>query len=222
MRSFFLITVIMLTAFIGFGQHFRLNLYGNYAFNDKVESYYTSSNYFRGTIEGGLLWGASLELEVHDYYSVELLYLHQSTHAPVQYYDIYSFNEKNTTLKMNINWMMAGGMRLLTPQKEKIEPYAGFLLGAVYINAENPETNTSANSTKFAYGMRLGCNFWLTERIALKAQTGFLGAVKAAGGSLYFGTGGTGATISAYSPMVQFSVGGGLTFNFGPVAARKK
>jgi hypothetical protein len=36
-----------------------------------------------------------------------------------------------------------------------------------------------------------------------------------AGGELYFGTGGAGAGVSTYSTMMQFALGGGLTFKLG-------
>jgi len=38
-----------------------------------------------------------------------------------------------------------------------------------------------------------------------------LSAVQSLGGSFYFGTGGSGAGVSAYSTMYQWGLGGGLT-----------
>ena len=92
-------------------QGLRLNLYGHYVFDDQVESYYNSTNYFHGLVKGGFQGGGSLEFRVHDYYGVELLYLRQKTTVPVDYYDISSGREKNPTLDLNINWITMAGMR---------------------------------------------------------------------------------------------------------------
>src|SRR6478609_8408839 len=52
----------------------RLNAYGSYVFDDKVDDYYSSTSFYNGKIKGGFLWGAGLEYRVHDYYGIELLY----------------------------------------------------------------------------------------------------------------------------------------------------
>lgn len=222
MKSILLLSIIVLPATTLFAQHIRLNAYGNYVFDDRVEAYNTSSNYFQGTIQGGLLWGGGIEVQVHEYYAIEVLYLRQDTKAPVQFYDINSFSEKNGTVDMNIDWIMAGGMRALSPDKTKIEPFAGCLMGVALINAENPETNSSANATKFAWGIRIGSNFWLTDRLAVKVNANLLSAVQASGGSLYFGAGGAGTSVTGYSSMTQFSLGGGLVLQFGSGTPRHK
>lgn len=221
MKPVILLFMIIFCATTAFTQHIRLNAYGNYVFDDRVEAYNTSTNYFQGTIEGGLLWGAGIEVQVHDYYAIEVLYLRQDTKAPVHYYDINSFTERNATVDLGIDWIMAGGMRALTPEKTKIEPYAGCLLGMALIKAENPEKNSTANATKFAWGLRVGSNFWFTDRLAIKVQAGLLSAVQASGGTLYFGSGGAGTTVTGYSSMTQFSLGGGLVLQFGSITPRK-
>lgn len=221
MKPVILFFIIIFSVTTAFTQHIRFNAYGNYVFDDRVESYNTSTNYFQGTIEGGLLWGAGIEVQVHDLYAIEVLYLRQDTKAPVHFYDINSFSEKNATLDVGIDWIMSGGMRALTPEKTKIEPYAGCLLGVALIKAENPEKNSTANATKFAWGLRVGSNFWFTDRLAIKVHANLLSAVQASGGSLYFGTGGAGTTVTGYSSMTQFSLGGGLVFQFGSATPRK-
>jgi hypothetical protein len=222
MKSLPLLFIIICSATAAFAQHIRLNAYGNYVFDDRVEAYNTSTNYFQGTIEGGLLWGAGIEVQVHEYYAIEVLYLRQDTKAPVHFYDINSFSDKNATLDVGIDWIMAGGMRALSPDKTKIEPYAGCMMGVALINTENPDKNTTASATKFAWGLRVGCNFWLSDRLAVKVQTQLLSAVQASGGTLYFGTGGAGTSVTGYSSMTQFSLGGGLVLQFGSPTPRHK
>jgi hypothetical protein len=84
-------------------------------------------------------------------------------------------------------------------------------------NVDDQAANStlSGNATKFAWGAKLGLNFWASESLGIKIQTGLNSAVQGAGGGLYFGTGGVGAGVSTYSTFYQFYVGGGLTFKMG-------
>lgn len=199
-------------------QKLRLNVYGNYAFDDKVDNAYSygSEGYFSAKIKGGFLWGGGLEYRLHETYGVELMYLRQDTHAPVDYWDYYSPvpGNKHTDLDLSLNYIMIGGVRSFKANA-KVEPFGGFMLGMAIIDTKNPEQNSSNSATKFAWGARLGTNIWASERVGIKLQAQFLSVTQGAGGGLYFGTGGAGAGISTYSSMFQFVLGGGLVFKIG-------
>ncbi len=211
MRTYLTFFIISFATSTSFSQGLRLNVYGHYVFDDKVESYYSPSNYFHGTIKGGALWGGGAEFRIHDSYGVELLYLRQNTTVPVHYYDISSVSEKSPTLDMNVNWILTGGMRS-ERVNEKVEAYGGFLFGVAILDVHNPENQQSNSATKFGWGLKAGCNIWVSEKVGIKLQAQLLSAVQAAGGSLYVGTGGTGGAVTGYSSMLQFSLGGGLCF----------
>ncbi|HEY6979269.1 MAG TPA: hypothetical protein VH396_23395 [Chitinophagaceae bacterium] len=201
----------------GNSPNIRLNAYGAYVFDDKVDNGYTynTSGYFSGTLQGGFLWGGGLEFRLHDYYGLELLYQRLDTHAPVDYWDYGSNRSKSANLKVGINYIMLGGARSLHPNA-KAEPYGGFMLGMAIVNTENPEENNSSHSaTKFAWGLRGGANIWASERVGIKLQAQLLSVPQGAGGGLYFGTGGAGVGVSTYSTVLQFVLGGGLTFKLG-------
>jgi hypothetical protein len=86
----------------------RLNLYTLYAFNDKVDSYYSSTEYFNGKIKGGFEWGGGLELMMDPHQGIELTYLRLDSDAPMTYY----YNGiKNTTFDLASNYVMLGGNR---------------------------------------------------------------------------------------------------------------
>lgn len=212
------ISLLLLVTSLAFSAHsqVRLNAYGNYVFDDGVDSYYSNTDYFNGTIKGGFLWGAGLEYGVNDYYGIELLYNRLDTHAPVEYYDNSSIgnNIKNADIDLGLSYIMIGGVRYMKPH-DKVDPYGGFLLGMAVIDAHNPVNGNSNSSTKFAWGMRLGTNIWASDRVGVKLQAQILSIPQGSGGSLYFGTGGAGAGISTYSTMLQFVLGGGLTFKLG-------
>src|SRR4051812_1652402 len=91
-------------------QNTRLNVYGNYVFDDDVDSYYSNTSYFNGKIKGGFLWGFGLEYKLHQTSSVELTYMREDTKAPMEYYD---GGVKRADLDMSINYLMIGGNTVL-------------------------------------------------------------------------------------------------------------
>lgn len=194
-----------------FAPHLRVNGYTFYAFDDRVDSYYSASEYFNGTIKGGFQWGGGLEYVMIPSQSIEITYLRLDTEAPMEYYDN---RVKNTTFDVATNYVMIGSNRYFG-MNPRLEPYAGLQIGMGIFNVDNPDNGNSNNSTKFAWGAKLGANIWASEKVGIKIQTGVLSAVQGAGGGLYFGTGGVGAGVSTYSTFYQFYVGGGLTFKMG-------
>ena len=198
----------------------RLNAYGSYVFDDKVDDYYSSTSFYNGKIKGGFLWGAGLEYRVHDYYGIELLYQRLDTKAPIEYYDPNALGDhiKNADLDVAIDYIMLGGARALHAGGGKAEPYGGFMLGIAIVDTKNPDNGNSSNSTKFAWGLRLGTNIWASEKVGIKLQTQLLSIPQGAGGGVYFGTGGAGVGVSTYSSVLQFVLGGGLTFKLGGAA----
>lgn len=187
----------------------RLNGYTFYAFDDRVDSYYSNTEYFRGKIKGGFQWGGGFEYMMSPGQGIELSYLRLDTKAPLEYYNS---GIMYTDFDVATNYIMLGGNRYF-PLGGKVEPYAGLQAGVAVFNIENPSNGKSGNATKFAWGIKAGLNLWATDKVALKIQTGLLSAVQAVGGSFYFGTGGGGAGLSTYSTFYQFYIGGGLTFN---------
>lgn len=218
MKKLFILMILITAATLSQAQ-VRLNLYGNYVFDDQVDNAYSynTEGYFEGKVKGGFLWGAGLEYRLHQYYGLELSYLRLDTHAPVSYWD---YNDiinpnKNADLDLSVNYIMLGGIRSFKANS-KVEPFGGFQLGMAIINAEDPDGRLpDGNATKFAWGARLGTNIWASEKVGIKLQAQFLSVPQGAGGGLYFGTGGAGAGITTYSSVLQFALGGGLVFNLG-------
>ncbi len=113
MKKYTLLIIVHVIAVVAYSQETRINLYGNYVFDDRVESYYSSTNYFNGLIVGGGMWGLGLEFKVHDEYGLEFLYHRQDTKATVHYYDLASVGDKDGDVDLGINWIMAGATRYL-------------------------------------------------------------------------------------------------------------
>ena len=193
----------------------RLNAYGMYVFDDKFDSYYDPYNYYNGTLKGSFQYGLGAEFMVSPHNCIELMWQHQGTTAPTEYIGGVASTLKHTTFDVNIDYAMIGGDRHFQPQGSKAEGYGGLFLGMAFLGAKNPENGNHNTASKFAWGLRLGCNIWANEKIGIKLQTQLLSISQGAGGGLYFGTGGVGAGVSSYSSVYQFQLGGGLTFKLG-------
>ena len=212
MKTLLTLTLVACTTIIAVGQEIRLNLYSAYVFDDKFSSYYDSYNYYEGKVKGGYQWGAGIEYLLHETYSAELLYFAQDTKAPTRYQIGIGEPVVEGDLDLKLDYLMLGGLRHIAKPDGKIEGYGGLMFGAAFAKLTDPRINREATATKFAWGVRLGANIWASERVGIKLQAQLLSVVQGAGGGFYFGTGGTGVGVSAYSTFYQFGLGGGLVF----------
>lgn len=212
-----LLSLVLVALFTGLAsaQNIRFNGYAAYVFDDKVDSYYSNTDYYEGKIEGGFQWGGGLEFMVNPTKGIELKYLRQDTKAPMEYYSFDNNRVMNTEFDLAINYVLIGGTNYFKGVGNKVEPYGGLELGMAIFDIKNPDSGKSEGSTKFAWGFKLGTNIWASEKVGIKLQGELLSAVQSAGGGVYFGTGGAGAGVSAYSTMYQWILGGGLTFKLG-------
>ncbi|GAB2481455.1 outer membrane beta-barrel protein [Algoriphagus taiwanensis] len=215
MKKLLIILCSFALAWNASAQEIRLNTYAGYVFDDRVDSYFSSSSYYEGTIKGGFQWGAGLEYKLPNGKGIELQYLRQDTQAPMIYQDggILGGQLQRTTFDLANNWIMVNGNNYFQVN-DKVEPYFGAGIGMVISNVDNPDNGRSQNFTKFAWALRGGSNFWLAEKVGIKLQASLMSAVQGAGGGFYFGTGGVGTGVSTYSTIFQFGFQGGLVFRF--------
>lgn len=209
-------SILLVCFFIpALSQQTRLNVYSGYVFDDQVDSYYDANNYYDGKIKGGYQWGLGIEYLPSPYFGIEIAYIRQSTKAPITYRESAAGGIKNSNFDLNLNWIMLDGCRYMKKPGGKAEGFGGLMAGAVIADVHNPDNGKDGSATKFAWGAKLGVNIWVSPKIAIKLQGQMMSAVQAAGGGLYFGTGGAGAGVSTYSTMYQFGLGGGLCFALG-------
>ena len=211
-----ILSILLVCFFItASSQTTRLNGYALYVFDDQFDSYYSNSDYYNGKFKGGLQWGVGLEYMPTPMNGIELVYLNQQTTAATSYWAPGQIAEKHTNFDVGFNWAMLAFNRYMKKPGSKVEGFGGGMLGAAFINVKNPDNGNENSATKFAWGLRLGANIWASERMAIKLQGQLMSAVQGAGGGLYFGTGGGGVGVSTYSSMLQFGLGGGLSFALG-------
>ena len=120
---------------------------------------------------------------------MELIYLRSD---PEAYYDE-SFSQQLSG-KIGINYIMLGATRY-APVNETVSAFGTFDMG-VGFTSNIAETLYSSNVTKFAIGGRLGLKVAPNDKVSLRIHAQILSPVQWIGGGAYFGTGGSGASVS--------------------------
>jgi hypothetical protein len=204
------ITIALLSFTTIQAQDIHLNLYSNYVFDDKFENINSDASFLNGKIKGGYQWGVGIEYMANPDYGIEILYHRQDTDVPVNYYTNLVVDRK---IPASVNYIMLGGVRYAG--NEKVQGYGGLMVGTVIYDNKEPVLDEPDNAVKFAWGVRLGANIWVSEKVGIKLQSHLLSGIQAFGGGFYFGTGGAGGGASAFSTLYQFSLGGGLVIRLG-------
>jgi hypothetical protein len=182
--------------------------YGLYVFDDGFDARFNFGQYYDGKVKGGLQWGVGVEYRPNAQVGLELMYLRQDTNAPTSY--LVGIEPEFTDFDLAMNYIMVGGLRHAQLGAGNVEAFGGLMGGMLIADVTNPETRRSESATKFAWGFKGGLTVWATQRFGVMFQAQLLSVVEGIGGGFYFGTGGPGAGISAYSTMYQFGLGGGV------------
>lgn len=197
-------------------QDLKINTQAGYVFDDRFDSRYDDFNFYYGKLKGGFQWGGGLEYMVDEDYGIEVSYIRQKTTVPLNYY---YYGRQFQNFNAGINYILLGSNRYIDLDSKMVKPFVGFQAGLFVAHWSNPYSsnpdnvyNGSGNITKFAWSAKMGTELWFSDAVGLKLQAQLLSAVQSFGGGFYFGTGGTGAGLSANSSIFQFGLGGGLTF----------
>lgn len=183
-------------------QGLRMNFFSGYTYQDRfpIGGTYSGINYSEARIADGQHFGGSVEIEVRSNHAIELLYQQQRTEgflgtnrAEFGPYDV------------TVHYMMLGGLSTV-PFNDAVGGYGGLNIGCGWMTGDN-------QATKFAWGLKAGLQFNLTDVVGIRAGAQLLSPVQSFGGGFYFGTGGASAGVSTYSTIYQFAWTGGLTLN---------
>ena len=213
-KIFFPLLLVVATFFGASAQGLRLNLYANYTFDDGFDVYNSANDYYKGTIKGGMQVGGGLEYLAEPHYGVELLYLYKKSDAPSTFKVGNLTAAKSETFEVTHNWVMLSMNSHMRNPSKKVEGTAGLMLGMLISDVNSPSANRSESNTHFAWGFKLAGDIWISEKIAIKLQTHILSASKATGGDVYYGYWGP-VGVTTYTTLWQYSLGGGLVYNFG-------
>jgi hypothetical protein len=180
-------------------QKMGISLQGGYTFQDRVDF-----SYGYGLIHDNAHYGGSLQYDVNPNYSIDLTYLREDTKATL-YGTLLNYE-----YKIAMNHILLGGLRYYH-FNPKVAGIGGLQAGATIFTS----SDVSGSVTKFTYGIRLGVEISPSPTVGIRLQGQMLSPVQGAGGGFYFGTGGSGVSISTYSSLYLFGFTGGLIFKFG-------
>jgi hypothetical protein len=200
LRLLFLLTSTSL--FLGFHSHaqtFEITPFSGYTFP-------SSFDITGGTaiIEGNANWGLSVGyITPNDLTEFEFSYTYFGTNANAS--SVYLLDDENS--KARLNFYMFGVNRLLNVS-DKVTLFGGLKLGAsnlAFPDGENP------SSTKFTVGVQAGMRYYVSDRVGFRVQGNLLMPIVNEGGSLWWSPS-SGTSISGWSPIVPFSLNGGIIF----------
>ena len=189
--------ILFFIAAAGYSQHLSVNAFGGYTFRDKI-NYGNAYTY----INGGGMWGASVEGVNAQGTALELLYQYQSTETPTTVY-VPSQTFPSSTV---VSYLLLNFEQYLL-NNPKIQPYAGIGLGAAFYKSDFQGV-TSA--TKFAWDLKAGVKFKATDAFGIKIGAQLLGSAQATGTAFYYGY-----AYTTYATILQLGFTGGLVFDFG-------
>ena len=210
--SFFL--TLCLFAVVGaFAQtSFEIIPTGGYTFPDQVNFYNTF-----GRIEGGANYGGSMQFNVNKSFGIEMMYSRMEANSGVYAYGTGS-QIPNSQQQLALNYIMAGPVSSINFPGSPVQLFMGGMLGAAIFEPGNGyNSNGYSSNTKFAWGVEAGTNIYATPRFGIRLKAQLLSPVDGAGGSFYFGTGGSGAGVYTYSSIYQFGFSAGLIIGLGSI-----
>lgn len=201
MKKLVLALTLLASVYTAQGQgDITLLTFGNWTFADKFETYYGY-----GKIQDAVQWGGGFEFEIQPGQAVELIYLRSDHDA---YYDAGLTQRLDGQIGINYILLGATGYK---PFNDKVSGFGTFDMGAAFTSNIEETLNTN-NVTKFALGGRLGVKIAPSDKVSVRLHAQLLSPVQWFGGGFYFGTGGSGASVTTGSTIFQFSLGGSINF----------
>jgi hypothetical protein len=211
----FFATALVLISVSAADAQWRANLYGGYGFDDKIEVTTENGAFFQGDIKGAPFWGGGIEYMLNKNYGIELLYMREDNDVNIEYTYNVNLNDTGYSPGLGMNFIMLAGNGYTQPKNSPMEFFGSVMLGMAIFENKDPLEGAEESSTVFAYGFRAGSNIWLSKSVGIKIMGQLASGVQAFGSGFYVGTGGVSAGINPESSMLQFGLGGGLTFRFG-------
>ena len=180
-----------------------LNVYGGYAFQDRV-----NLDNLRGYVNGAFEYGGGLEYFLQRKTSVELSYQRQDTHLPLYGADGEHLNSGRD--KGSVNFILIAGTDYFENNSQpNTVPYAGAGVGLGVVSIKDGNT-----ATKFAWNARLGVKIKTSSVVSLNLQAYIQSIISPVGNDFYLTAGGTVIAVTDYASLFQFGLGAVLSFNF--------
>ena len=174
---------------------FSVLTFSGYTFSDQVDF---SGGY--GRIDDGFQWGAGIEAALRESKAVGFVYQRIDTRAHLQG-SVYGESGR-----VAFNYFMASGTHY-QPLTDVVGAFLSVDVGAARIEAKDLP---SINFSRFAWGLRLGAS--AGDRLQGRVYVQLYSPVRSSGAGFYFGSSGSGVTVSSNSALYQFNIGAGISF----------
>jgi hypothetical protein len=194
-------------------QKIALNGYSSYVFEGGYNADYGTTDFLQGKTNDGIQWGAGAEYRASDKYGIEAMYLHRYTHARQQ-----SETDplKQINFNVGLNYLLTGINGYMQPDTKKIQAYGSLFAGIVVEHIDFPNNAINSSLTKFAWAVRLGGKYWLSERVGLRLQTQWTSFFVMDGGLPAVDVLGLNTGNISFPIAYQFEVGTGLMVKLYP------
>lgn len=200
LRSTLLIAAVFLFSLISKAQTVELTAAYGYQFGSQLDYGYNS--YLK--INEGDQYSFTIGVDMFKGTKTEVTWVHQNTYVTRR-----TNGETKRITDLNADWIMIGASKYF--DKDKLVPFVGGGLGTVAFNSINENIHGSDNiDTKwyFAVSLKAGANYMFNENWGINVQGNLMFPVQ--WGGVYFGTGGSGASLSSTTLIGGFS--GGLVY----------
>jgi hypothetical protein len=165
-------------------------------------------------IDDGESFGAAVTVPVRPGQKLELLWMYLPTQAELRSYTAaYGSTQK---FDVGMNYFQIGGMQSI--RRGRVEPFFGATVGAGWYatgtikSVSGLKVANPADTWRFAFGLGLGADIFVAEKVALRLEARTLMPVYFGTTSFYAGTGGSGMAVSGGIPFIQGNFSAGLTF----------
>ena len=178
--------------------------FGGYVFASRMSG---SGGYVRFT--DNAQYGGMISVGISRVVDFDFLYNRIDTKAQENLTN-YPYQE----VPLSINYMNVGFTKNFRINPT-VSPFVGLNLGACLMA---PKSGQYYDYWFFDIGLNGGAKIYFGKHFGLRLQAQAMVPIQGAGFSFMAGTGGSGASVSVYSTMIQFGFTGGLIFRLGHVA----
>ncbi len=190
-----------------------LNGFAGYTFDESF-----TVRTFQGRFHSNAHYGGSAELVLenlstaHSERTIEFSYQGMQTVLDGWSWPAGQQNPSRAEYNVNVQYVMAGFNNYFG-HDHKIMGFGGLNMGVGWLS--NQTESSRPSPSRFAIGLKGGGRFMFSDKVGLKLYAQLNTIVEGVGGGFYFGTGGSGAVVTAFASVVQFGLGGGLSIALG-------
>lgn len=156
--------------------------------------------------DDGMSYGLGIDIPVDRYMQAEISWTMANSNVSLDEY----LGTNIPISDLYIHTFQAGA--LIEPNKgKKVSPFGLFSLGATLFT---PTEGNYEDEWRFSVALGVGVKVEMSEKVGLRFQGRLMIPMVFEGTSVYFGTGGGGVAVGAYTAFVEGDFSGGLYYRF--------